>query len=213
MKHILYILLLLTAGGTAACSTLSAGGRPPFSCSCEELPAVLSPEMRDPQSLEAARLESGIPLSFWAGPGAAADPTITVNPNHPCGSTVMCCVDVIPDPDTQDIADPDWVFEFSESGEILERWWIPINKTVQSVHGSDLIVSYMNPTSEQVGAALAVGPDGSFRVVPWVGFRAIEQCQCSDLGVYSESAYLRCWRYRDGVTGSVRIFAYQGPCT
>ena len=61
---------------------------------------------------------------------------------------------------------------------------------------------------------LAVRPDGSYRVEQREpALPEATAVDCPNLDLWGESAYVRCWRYRDAGTGADRIIAYQGPCT
>jgi hypothetical protein len=91
-----------------------------------------------------------------------------------------------------------------------------VDTVVDGVRGDALLfsLSFDRGDAPPLTVRIAVDPDGAYRVEPAeAALPAATPADCPPLTLWGESAYVRCWRYRDSASGQERTIAYQGPCT
>ena len=106
------------------------------------------------------------------------------------------------------------VVELTEAGDVLRRWPIPVDLIVAGVGKEQILVSLAPMLGTSSDCAILVSPRGAValtRVPP----RLPEPVpfMCPLIRDFGESAYLRCFQFRDLSSGEVRRLAFQGPCT
>ena len=106
------------------------------------------------------------------------------------------------------------VVELTEAGDVLRRWPIPVDLIVAGVEKEQILVALAPMLGTSSDRAILVSPRGAValtRVPP----RLPEPVpfMCPLIRDFGESAYLRCFQFRDLSSGEVRRLAFQGPCT
>jgi len=146
---------------------------------------------------------------LWGNSNASMDKRILeISDHHACtGKIVKVSVKRMPLPD--EALEGEKVIEVSIDGKIINIWYMPVDEIVLGVEGSSIITGYCNSTK-----ALKIGTDGKLSSV------SAPSCEnnlreCPEVAVkeFPNSAYLRCFEYKDLHTGEKRLLAYQGPCT
>ena len=171
--------------------------------------AGCSPTMRSPA-------EQTVELWFWAGPGARNDNRVMNVSVHCCcsGEIAVARVWELPLPQATGPLEPELVVELTEDGDVLRRWPIPVDLIVAGVGKEQILVSLAPMLGTSSDRAILVSPRGAValtRVPP----RLPEPVpfMCPLIRDFGESAYLRCFQFRDLSSGEVRRLAFQGPCT
>lgn len=166
--------------------------------------------------LEALRAKEGLPLSFWAGEEAAGAAVEAIRSEHPCGPIAIAFVDRIPAFEPGAALESEQVVELGVDGTVVRSWPVPVDTVVDGVRGDELLFSesFDRGTAPPLAVRIAVRPDGSYRVEPEAAaLPAPVSVDCPPLALWGDSAYVRCWRYRDPADGAERTIAYQGPCS
>ena len=170
-----------------------------------------------PRRLEAMRVQAGLPLSFWAGDAASGNPAVeAIRGEHPCGPVALAFVEKIPAYEPDAALESEQVAEIDAEGRVVRTWSVPVDVIVDGVRGEELLFSesFDRGDAPPLSVRLALLPDGSYRVEQREPrLPAVNAVDCPVLDLWGESAYVRCWRYRDAETGRDRLIAYQGPCT
>lgn len=170
-----------------------------------------SKAMRDSEDLvrnvEAFRSECGVPLVFWAGPKAEQ----SRKADHPCGETVLAFVQTIPSP-SDAVAQSEVVFELGPAGQIIQRWWVPVDAVIKGVSGRELIILEEFEAESPSMIYLAIGPEGKFRVVNANDQFNETPIPCPTSQDLPKSSYLGCWQLTEKSSGIKRQIAYEGPC-
>jgi len=187
----------------------------PPSCTNENKAAawdlLLAKEPKGPESfardVELIRAECGLPLGFWAGPKAEKGQ----KKDHPCGEWVQAFVKVLPSP-SDPVMQSEEVIELGPAGEAIQHWWAPIDTEIDGVSGDELLIT------EQFGdesppVQLAIGPRGTFRVIPQSANPPGTSIPCPTSRDLPHSSYTECWKLSDKVTSAERRLAYEGPCS
>ncbi|MEX2206813.1 MAG: hypothetical protein WEF50_11350 [Myxococcota bacterium] len=167
------------------------------------------------EALQAIARDRGLPLPFFAGPGAEASAKYAteIHYNHPCGPSLTAVLTRIPrlgDP----LLQADRIVELGPNDAIAREWSAPIDAVVVGVRGDRLLVR--DDVYFEGGAsfafALEIAPDGGYAVVPLPGGKptAIE---CPARSPFGDSAYDACWSFLDLDSGAQRRLTYQGRCT
>lgn len=154
-----------------------------------------------------------IELAFWAGPRAAEDSRVVRVYEHPACDGTVAIARVTSMPDSSDEAlGAERVAELSPAGEMLRRWFIPVDSIVAGISSNELLV----PTSQARPreAALAISVDGKLRPteIP-AGIEPGKLFECPPVAEFGRSVFLRCSELRDLESGEMRRIVYQGPCT
>ncbi|MGH7290301.1 MAG: hypothetical protein ACREJT_03775, partial [Myxococcota bacterium] len=90
-------------------------------------PKAPSPELL---AVQAVARSSGLPLSFWPGPGAATNPEYASGiREQPCGRSLTAHVARIPPLDNLEL-EPDRVYELGPNEEVTREWAVPIDDTL-----------------------------------------------------------------------------------
>jgi len=169
------------------------------------------------ERLEALRVEEGLPLAFWAGETAGEAAAVeAIRSEHPCGPIAIAFVDRIPTSESGAALEPERVVELDPGGTVVRSWSVPVDTVVDGVRGDELHFSesFDRGTASPLAVRLAVRPDGSYRVEPeTAALPSPVPVDCPPLALWGDSAYVRCWRYRDPSDGAERMIAYQGPCS
>lgn len=169
------------------------------------------------QRLEELRRKGGLPLSFWAGDGAQGNPAVeAIRGEHPCGAVALAFVEKMPPYEPGAALESELIAEIGPGGEVLRTWSAPVDVIVEGIRGDEILFSesFDRRNASPLSVRLSVRPDGSYRVEPRrPALGQPEAIACPTLDLWGESAYVRCWVYRDAKTGRERTLAYQGPCT
>jgi len=149
----------------------------------------------------------GLPVEFWVN----AEKTSRKTDDHPCGSTVTEFLKQIPFPEKQTEIEAEKVFEFDGSGKVLRQWPLPVDQIVIGIAGDALILRIILPGSRAI--RVTVRPNGQMSVIE--GSTPLPEPQLIECPkhFFDNSAYERCWVYRDEISGKKRQICYQGPCT
>jgi len=152
-------------------------------------------------------------MHFWVDPEAERDRRVVKIYEHCCCEGDVAVAQIASMPPAGDRAlEAELAVELSPAGEIVRRWSLPIDSIIVAVSESVLVV----PDHEtRAGArAFAISETGGIR---WTTIppstdpgRVVE---CPPLADFGESAYLRCFEFKDRASGALRRIAYQGPCT
>jgi hypothetical protein len=146
-------------------------------------------------------------LRFWPGPNAKSDSRVIQIVEHPCGSVAIARVKSLPPPKKGQVLNPERVVELSPRGEVVRRWAMPVDFSPMGVRGDSIVV--------QLGQSrLWLDLNGNISTVEEnIAIPHPEAAQCDKLREFGNSAYARCWRYRDLQNGHPRVLAYEGVCT
>lgn len=155
--------------------------------------------------------EEDFDLRLWAKTNAAIDPRVLrVEEHHACSGTVaLIRTKRMPQP-SEGPFEGEKVVELSKKGEILSRWYMPIDEIVLGIEGTQIIVTAHGSAT----SAIMIGRNGklSHTVAPKLEAQPTE-CQTSAQVEFGKTAFLRCFIYRDISSSQQRILGYQGPCT
>jgi hypothetical protein len=149
-------------------------------------------------------------LSYWATDGASNHRgVLTIHEHAACsGNVVVFSSSQIPRIGELKGIEPEKVLEFSDSGEIIRRWAVPINRYVEAVADDKVLLPFAFERS------IAIGENGSFEIVETPVQRdELIDCPISVLEEISGSGYLRCHALSTKDGDGVRRIAYEGPCT
>jgi hypothetical protein len=159
-----------------------------------------------------------IALRFWAGDGARNDPRVVEVVRHCCctGDVAVARVAALPRPGAKNPLEPERVVEVNVAGTIIRRWSMPVDSIVTAVTGEQIVVSLASPETPSSRRGILVSPGGTVTLTdvprsspePMLG-----ECPDSLTREFGQSAYLRCFTFRDLETGDLRRIAFQGPCT
>lgn len=157
--------------------------------------------------LETLRRRCGLPLNLWAGPDTDESQTIP----HPCSGVMKKFIKVVPSP-SDPVSQPERVYEYTPTGEVIAEWWVPIETRVKAIEGEQLLLStWINDTEESPPFQVVVRPKGNFHIVPSRETPEAKLTECpKDL---PDAEFLDCFEFVDQGTGAVRRIAYEGPCT
>ena len=106
------------------------------------------------------------------------------------------------------------VTEFTENGDVIAEWRVPVESYVTGIDAEWLIVN-------SSGGRVSVNLNGDIRRANHPKPEEEQEYfgDCPDsvladfLGPTGKSEYLACWRLRDGTSNKTRLVAYQGVCT
>ena len=150
-------------------------------------------------------VEQTVELRFWAGPGARDDHRVVNVSVHCCcsGEIAVARVSELPLPLAEGPLEPE-VVELTEAGDVLRRWPIPVDLIVAGVGKEQILVSLAPMLGTSSDRAILVSPRGAValtRVPP----RLPEPVpfMCPLIRDFGESAYLRCFQFRDLSSGEV----------
>ena len=103
---------------------------------------------------------------------------------------------------------PDKIVEFSESGEILRRWAVPLESNIVAVANETVLFVYAPEL------AIAVGEHGDFDVTEMV-YQASDQIECPESveAEFPGSSYMRCLSFVESKESKPRLIALEAPCT
>jgi hypothetical protein len=160
------------------------------------------------RNVEAFRAECGLPLWFWPGPKAEASQKI----EHPCGESVEAFVRTIPSPSDQ-VTQSEEAFELGSAGEIIQRWWIPIDSTVVGIAGDELLITQALGEEGNFLVQLAISPRGQFRAIPLSTSSPGTSISCPKNQDLPQSDYMGCWRFLDKSSGAERRLVYEDICS
>ena len=161
----------------------------------------------------------GMVLHFWAGSEAESDPRVIEVYEHRLCSGQVAVARVTSMPEYTDaVLQPELALELSSSGSVIRQWRFPTDYSVLGVERDRLIV----PRGS--GAALSIVESGQFEEVArpkkaehGTGRSCPEISNFEDSvslsSAYLNSAYLRCFEFKDLASGETRLIAYQTPCT
>jgi hypothetical protein len=166
-----------------------------------------------PVASSAAERKDLVEVRVWAGPNARSDPRVVeIMEHHACGADVAVIrVDRLPPRRRGAALAPELVVEFSQDGDVIRRWSMPVDSIVIGVLGERIVV----PRSDAGAGAdvLTIGEEGDLFVTAMAHMPEFgKPVPCPSLPEFGASAYLRCFEHRDIVSGQVRRIAYQGPC-
>lgn len=154
---------------------------------------------------------SELSIRVWAEDGAAQDPRVLYIEDHPAclGQVALVRTNRMPFPGDGPFTGEE-VVELSEDGEILHRWYMPVDDLVLGIEGDKIIVG--DWLGDEV---LKIGLDRSLREVATPPEYHEKPIRCPDSAreVFPNSVYTRCFGYPDLQSGKERILAYEGPCT
>ncbi len=167
-----------------------------------------------PAASSAAERNDLVEVRVWAGPNAKADPRVVeIVEHYACSADVAVIrVDRLPPPRRGAALEPELVVEFSQDGDVIRRWPIPVDSLVIGMLGERIVV----PRSDaRAGAdALTIGEEGDLFVTAMARMPEFgKPVPCPTLPEFGASAYLRCFEHRDIVSGQARRIAYNAPCT
>ena len=161
------------------------------------------------RALESFRSNCGLPLNFWAGPKADEDKTVP----HPCSGVMLEFVKGIPSP-LDPILQPERVFEFNPSGEVINEWWVPVDSVVFEISGDELLIPMeVGREADTSRVYLAIRPQGVIGVTAFHEAPARDLIECPRFQDLPASDSRWCWEMVDKRSGRARRIAYDGPCT
>jgi hypothetical protein len=201
------MLLALSLGGNSWAGSPCANENKETAWDRQRAKAPTSPEALA-RSMEAFRAECGLPLGFWAGPKAEQ----SQKNDHPCGEWVQAFVKIMPSP-SDPVIQSEEVFEFGSAGEVIQRWWVPVDSVIEGVAGDELLIPEELGKGGSTPVQLAISPRGTFRVIPFSANSPRASITCPASRDLPHSSYVECWRLSDKVSGTERRFAYEGPCS
>jgi hypothetical protein len=157
-----------------------------------------------------------VELRFWAGAGAKSDNRVVeVSPHCCCGGDIAVArVSQLPLPGVRGTLQSELVVELTETGVVVRRWPMPADLIVAGVKQDRILVSLAPMVGENFDGGILISTRGdvSTALVP----RDVSEPQlytCPRIPEFGDSAYLRCFEFRDLETGATRRIAYQEPCT
>jgi hypothetical protein len=159
-----------------------------------------------------AATEPGIPMVFWAGPGAEDFPGVTlIEDHHACsGRIAVATVAKIPLPSEEGALQPERVEELNEAGEVVQTWPMPVDSYVAAIEGEAILV---RPLTHPDGNALRIDRSGEYAPKSLGQVMDADWVECPPRPNTDESAYRRCFLFKDTVSGEKRLVSYDGPCT
>jgi len=155
-----------------------------------------------------------VEVAVWAGPNAGADSRVVRIYEHlACsGKVALIRVDRMPAPQPKATLELELVVELAHGDKVVRRWGMPVDAVVAAVSGDRIIV----PASEaSVGAkAFSISTTGAIgrTTVPNKADFG-KSIECPHIKEFGDSAYLRCFEFRDLASSQLRRIAYQAPCT
>ena len=177
-----------------------------FDIKVEEMIVYLNRELPDDSVLYSGPSTA---LHFWAGSEVETDPrVIEVYEHHACsGQVAVARVTSMPE-HSDAVLQPELALELSPSGSVIRQWTFPIDVSVIGVEGDRLIVPKGTET------ALSIVDSGQFEEVARPEKDELgEWVSCPEISIFGDSAYLRCFEFKDLASGKTRLIAYNAPCT
>ena len=157
----------------------------------------------------AATSAADFSLAFWAGPSAEKDPRVSeVEDHHACtGRVAIAKVERLPTSKGGPL-EPEFVEELDNKGRVVRRWPMPVDSYVIGVKEASIFVG---PFAHASGNSLEVNLNGTYAPAQ---FDASEprNVECPGKATV-ESAYRRCFLFKDAATAKERLLTFQGPCT
>ena len=154
--------------------------------------------------INATYASSGIPLTYWVKDSVLQSGVKElVVYDHPCGTTAFVKAARIPPHDVR--LEAERIVELDSVGHEVRRWYVPVDRWPLGLRGNQLLVNIH--AGDRRDLALAVSPDGSYRVVPFEQTVGPAMVECPSYRGFGESAYVRCSKLEG------RLLIYEGPCT
>ena len=157
-----------------------------------------------------------VEIRLWAGKGASADNRVVRIEPHCCcsGDIAITRLSKLPHPGSKDPLEPEVVLELSGKGNILRRWPLPVDLIVTAIKGDQILVPLAPMLGSKSDRGLFISTEGDLflTVIPLRVPKPVSYT-CPIIKEFGESAYLRCFEFRDLSSGEVRRLAFQGPCT
>jgi hypothetical protein len=157
-----------------------------------------------------------VDLPFWAGKGAKTDKRVLEIVPHCCcsGDIAIARVAQLPAVGEKDPLEPELALELNDKGEVLRRWPLPVDKSILAIDGEQILVQIAPKTSPKSVKAIFISSQGEiFKAEVPNSLAEPVSFKCPTLSEFGNSAYLRCWMFRDLSSGEIRRLAFQGPCT
>lgn len=175
--------------------------------------ALIVPWAASCSSITAQNRET-VELWLRAGSGAKSDPRVVEVSRHCCcsGEIALARVSQLPLPGATGPLESELVVELSDAGVVLTRWPLPADLVVAGVKNEQLLVSLAPMGDFERG--IFISPRGilSMTTVPKESPEP-RQHTCPRIPEFGDSAYLRCFEFRDLGSGAIRRLAYEGVCT
>jgi hypothetical protein len=146
-------------------------------------------------------------LDFWPGPNVGSDNRVIQLALHPCGEVAVARVTSLPRPEKGQTLEPELVLELAQNGAVLQRWSMPVDYTPIGIRGSQILVELRKSRLWlDLKDGIARAKDINIKGEP-------QPVKCETPKDFGNSAYAKCWRFRDLATGKPRTLAFQGVCS
>ncbi len=148
-------------------------------------------------------------LRFWSGANVEQDSRFMGLSAHPCGQVAIAKVMSMPPWKKDQPLQPERVVEFSDKGDVLNEWSMPVDYYPIGIQENQLLV--------EAGEAQQLSIDLQGHITPVQDQPAEldpQSVDCVNLKrEFPNSAYARCAQFPDRTHNRWRILGFESPCT